>query len=158
MQLGGLPLGTGSHPLGWCALHLERAVGWHLIVPQKFFYHADVFPKACNADNIWEPECIAKRVNFAFCRAFIFPVNAALAPFLPLMSRKSFPAVARFPVNNLRLQFVYYRHFCLYFQSHVLLQTTLTEASSAFSQRNVVEHVKSLLVLSIGAMCISYEG
>ena len=27
MQLGGLPLANGAHPLGWCALRLERAVG-----------------------------------------------------------------------------------------------------------------------------------
>jgi len=52
----------------------------------------------------------------------LFPVNAALAPFLPLVLSRSFPAVAFFPDNNLGLHFVYYRHFCLHFQSHVLLQ------------------------------------
>jgi len=43
MQLGGLPLANGAHPLGWCALRLERAVGWHLILRPKFLYTADVF-------------------------------------------------------------------------------------------------------------------
>jgi len=52
----------------------------------------------------------------------LLPLNAAFAPFLRLMLSKSFPAVACFPDNNLGIHFVYYRHFCLHFQSHVLLQ------------------------------------
>jgi len=41
----------------------------------------------------------------------VLPVNAEFAPFLRLMLSKSFPAVACFPDNNLRLHFVYYRDF-----------------------------------------------
>ena len=122
MQLGGLPLATGAHPLGWCALRLERAIGWHLILRPKFLYTADVFPKASSVDNISAPDCIAERVKFAFCSASIVSRECSIASILPLALRRSFPAVACLPDNNLGLHFVYYRHFCLHFQSHLLLQ------------------------------------
>ena len=121
MQLGGLPSATGAHPLGWCALRPERAVGWHLILRPKFLYTPDVFLKACKEDKIWAPECIAEKVKFAFCSASIVSRECSIGSIFAFSVEK-FSSVACFPDNNLGLHFVYYRHFCLHFQSHVLLQ------------------------------------
>ena len=119
MQLGGLPLATGAHPLGWCALRLERAVGWHLILRPKlihytctlrtffqrhtsekvnplYLYTADVFPKACNVDKIWAPECIAEKVKFAFCSASIVSRECSIGSIFAFSVEQKFTSCCLF--------------------------------------------------------------
>ena len=94
-----------------------------------------------------------KGLNLPFAVLPLFPVNAALAPFLPLALSRSFPVVACFPDNNLGIHFVYYRLSS--FSISCSLAGPLTYASSVLSQSNVVEHVKSLLVLSMGLFALA---
>jgi len=61
-------------------------------------------------------------MKFAFCSASIVSRECSVGSIFAFSVEQNFSSVDCFPDNNLGLHFVYYRHLCLQFQSHVLLQ------------------------------------